>query len=196
MHICTDPTHTTLHSIFLVDNAIIQMTGQSNMARVAAAASPDLSAPRAVENLVLLLPSAFPGALALFTFGTTKHFRDIMYRTFVPRRWRRRDLQRGRETPPLGPTRTTTCDTTSATTGSTAATAAAATTAAAAGSSGSSPGARAASRLGWRFADRGSWTAELSANAGESIMLEDVDAGPSEPERVVRASGIHADTIG
>lgn len=133
---------------------------------------PDLSAAHAVRNLALLIPSAFPGALALFTFGTTKHFRDTMYRTFVPRRWRWRRGRggpdgaqqqhgRGRETPPLG----------------------------------SAAGAAGGRGLGQRFADRGSWAAGVSANASGSIVLEDLGGGPGEPERVLRASGVQAASV-
>lgn len=159
-------------SIFLFDTIIIQSTGKHDMQVVAAAQAPDLSAARAIQNFTLLIPSAFPGALALFTFGTTKHFRDTMHQTFVPTRWRQRlrlrrrgpagaqgEQSRGRETPPIGTT---------------------------AGSTGPGRG------LGRRFADRGSWTAAVSANASGTILhLEDLD-GPSEPVRALRASAVHS----
>lgn len=55
------------------------------------APAPDLSAYRAKRNLVLMMPGEITGVLALVTFGTTKHFRETMYRTFVPKRWQRRN---------------------------------------------------------------------------------------------------------
>lgn len=59
------------------------------MQHTAISSAPDLSASRAIKNAALLIPSAFASALGLFTFGTTSHFRDTMYKTFVPKRWQR-----------------------------------------------------------------------------------------------------------
>lgn len=50
---------------------------------------PDLSPGRARRDLALLMPGEISGVLALVTFGTTKHFRETLYRTFVPTRWQR-----------------------------------------------------------------------------------------------------------
>lgn len=59
------------------------------MQHAAISSAPDLSASRAIKNAALLIPSAFASALGLFTFGTTSHFRDTMYKTFVPKRWQK-----------------------------------------------------------------------------------------------------------
>lgn len=59
------------------------------MQHTAGSSAPDLSASRAIKNAALLIPSAFASALGLFTFGTTSHFRDTMYKTFVPKRWQK-----------------------------------------------------------------------------------------------------------
>lgn len=62
---------------------------------------PDLSPSRARRDLALLMPGEIAGVLALVTFGTTKHFRETLYRTFVPKRWQRQpapahvDVERG-----------------------------------------------------------------------------------------------------
>lgn len=99
----TDDGDLTSSRIFLIDTVAIQMTGQRDMQLVARSSAPDLGAARAIQNLAILIPSAFASALALFTFGTTKQYRDTMYCTFVPKKWQRSDPQqsRGRETPPL-----------------------------------------------------------------------------------------------
>lgn len=59
------------------------------MQHAAISSAPDLSASRAIKNAALLIPSAFASALGLFTFGTTSHFRDTMYKTFVPKWWQK-----------------------------------------------------------------------------------------------------------
>lgn len=58
--------------------------------------TPDLSAERARRDFALLMPGAVASVLAFVTFGTTQQFRQTMYRTFVPRRWRwRREEEEG-----------------------------------------------------------------------------------------------------
>lgn len=73
----------------MVNIVLIQTTGHTDMKHDSLATGPDLSAFRATRNLALLMPGEITGVLALVTFGTTKHFRDIIYRTFVPKRWQR-----------------------------------------------------------------------------------------------------------
>lgn len=75
-------------SLFVVNICVIQATGHADILHDSRAAAPDLSAFRAKRNLTLLMPGEIAGPLALVTFGTTKHFRDTLSRTFVPKRWR------------------------------------------------------------------------------------------------------------
>lgn len=69
---------------------VIQATGHADMVRDSLEPVPDLSPSRARRDLALLMPGEIAGVLALVTFGTTKHFRETLYRTFVPRQWQRR----------------------------------------------------------------------------------------------------------
>lgn len=81
-------THTP-SSLFVVNMCIIQATGHADMVRDSLEPVPDLSPGRARRDLALLMPGEISGVLALVTFGTTKHFRETLYRTFVPKRWQR-----------------------------------------------------------------------------------------------------------
>ncbi|KAF3765336.1 hypothetical protein M406DRAFT_329250 [Cryphonectria parasitica EP155] len=90
-------------TVFELDTVIIQITGQKSIDAEAARLLPDLSTSHAKSIFALFIPSAFASLLALFTFGTTKHFRDTIYRTFVPKRWQRRPVERELMTSPPPP---------------------------------------------------------------------------------------------
>lgn len=133
----------------MINIVIIQATGHSDILRDSEASTPDLSAFRAKRNFVLLAPGEISGVLALVTFGTTEHFREIMYRTFVPKRWQRaeqpQDVERGGD-----------CSFVSAMTAPAAA-----------------PVVSEGGALGCRFGDRGSWTRGVKGLA-PSVPLQDL----------------------
>ncbi|ROV92209.1 hypothetical protein VMCG_09304 [Cytospora schulzeri] len=73
--------------IFEFNTIIVQLTGHADMEADASRDAPDLSAERAKRDFALLMPGAIASVLAFITFGTTQQFRQIMYRTFLPKRW-------------------------------------------------------------------------------------------------------------
>lgn len=64
------------------------------------ASAPDLRASRAVKTILLFMPGVTPGVFVFVIFGTTRLFRQHMYRTFVPRRWQDRTAAPRVEDPP------------------------------------------------------------------------------------------------
>ncbi|KAK8106107.1 hypothetical protein PG999_009466, partial [Apiospora kogelbergensis] len=72
-------------AIFEVTNIVFQITAQKNNNRDAAAKVPDTSAERAVSMMLFNIPGVTASLLAFVVFGTTRPFRERMYRTFVPR---------------------------------------------------------------------------------------------------------------
>lgn len=138
------------------------------MARTASAPLPDYRASYAIRNLALLIPSAFASALVLFTFGTTAHFRDTIYTTFVPKRWqqrRRRNEQQATRRQQQGDSQLQQQpgDLESGRAG------------AAAGDHAAAAAERGEFVLGRRFADRGSWVAGLRRSTGSGIPLRVLD---------------------
>ncbi|KAK6827974.1 hypothetical protein PG990_009605 [Apiospora arundinis] len=71
-------------AIFEVTNIIFQITAQKNNNRDAVAKAPDLSAERAVSMMLFNIPGVTASLLAFVVFGTTRPFRERMWRTFVP----------------------------------------------------------------------------------------------------------------
>ncbi|KAK8073722.1 hypothetical protein PG994_004621 [Apiospora phragmitis] len=90
-------------SIFELSNVLFQFTGMQNSNRDASRSSPDISAERAKETAVLFLPGPAPSFLIFIVFGTTAPFRKHMYRTFVPKRWQRKEVGRKRTGTEQGP---------------------------------------------------------------------------------------------
>lgn len=79
----------------MINIVVIQATGYQDTLHDSLAPAPDLGVFRAKRNLTLMMPGEVSGVLALVTFGTTKHFRETMYRTFVPKRWQRAQASPG-----------------------------------------------------------------------------------------------------
>ncbi|KAK8033324.1 hypothetical protein PG991_002722, partial [Apiospora marii] len=84
-------------AIFEVTNIIFQITAQQNNNRDAVATTPDFSAERAISMMYFNMPGVTASLLAFVVFGTTRPFRQRMYRTFVPGclRRKREDANRG-----------------------------------------------------------------------------------------------------
>lgn len=74
----------------MIDTVILQLAGHTITQADALAPAPDLSASRAIKQFCTMIPGAFASLLMLFTFGTTKHFRDTIAKTFFPcwARWK------------------------------------------------------------------------------------------------------------
>ncbi|KAI0017538.1 hypothetical protein F4780DRAFT_591236 [Xylariomycetidae sp. FL0641] len=75
--------------VFEITNILFQLLARRNANIDALADKPDLSAARAQSTTVLFLPGVSPSLLAFIVFGTTKPFREFMYRTFIPKRFQR-----------------------------------------------------------------------------------------------------------
>ncbi|KAI1079533.1 hypothetical protein F5B20DRAFT_167787 [Whalleya microplaca] len=84
-------------SAFELTNILFQLASSQNIARDSLSDEPDLSASRAHRVSVLFMPGVTPGLLAFVVFGTTKPFREYMYKTFVPKRFQRPDASTARE---------------------------------------------------------------------------------------------------
>lgn len=138
-------------SLFVVNIVVVQATGHANVLHDSLAPAPDLGTYRAKKNLLMLMPGEIAGVLALVTFGTTKHFRDTMYRTFVPKRWQRAEQPRDVEGGTVGGVSFIS-----------AMTAPAAVTVVSEGGA-----------LGRRFGDRGSWTRGVTGIV-RSVPLQDL----------------------
>lgn len=143
--------------IFMLDTILLQLLSHKMNLLEAEAAAPDLRASRAVAQFCTMIPGAFASLLMLFTFGTTKHFRDTIVKTFLPCCCRCRQQHqkgrcnatgvtgkraggggaKGRETPTVGSVETYSSD---------------------------------RALLGLRFGDRGSWMVgvKTSGNSGKS----------------------------
>ncbi|KAK7958266.1 hypothetical protein PG996_010294 [Apiospora saccharicola] len=92
-------------AIFEVTNIVFQITAQKNNNRDAVATTPDLSAERAISMMIFNMPGVTASLLAFVVFGTTRPFRERMYRTFVPGCLRRKRENANRASQPLHHTR-------------------------------------------------------------------------------------------
>ncbi|KAI1308562.1 hypothetical protein F5Y03DRAFT_350187 [Xylaria venustula] len=89
-----------LISVFIVANIATHLPQADDVARDAQADAPDLSPERARSNIIGYIYGVTPGLAIWIVFGLTRDFRQIMYDTFVSRRWRKR---RSTTAPALGP---------------------------------------------------------------------------------------------
>ncbi|KAI0148601.1 hypothetical protein GGR57DRAFT_236383 [Xylariaceae sp. FL1272] len=74
---------------FIVVTIFFQEFARRNTSRDIVAPEPDLSAERARSTFYLFIPGNTPGIGLFIVFGTTATFRSQIYRTFVPRCFRR-----------------------------------------------------------------------------------------------------------
>ncbi|KAI1177686.1 hypothetical protein F4777DRAFT_188643 [Nemania sp. FL0916] len=79
-----------LISAFIVANIVTHLPQREDIMRDAKASEPDLSVDRARSNIIGYIFGVTPGLAIWIVFGLTRDFRQIMYETFIPRRWRRR----------------------------------------------------------------------------------------------------------
>ncbi|KAI0122750.1 hypothetical protein F4814DRAFT_409794 [Daldinia grandis] len=77
-----------LISAFIVASIVTHLPQRDDVARDAQADHPDLSVGRARSNIIGYIYGVTPGLAIWIVFGLTRTFREIMYRRFVPRRWR------------------------------------------------------------------------------------------------------------
>ncbi|CAJ2512791.1 Uu.00g009100.m01.CDS01 [Anthostomella pinea] len=82
--------------IFELSNVLFQLAARQNTSIDETVSRPDLSTSRAQKTAVLFLPGLTPPLLAFFVFGTTRTFRQYMYKTFVPIRFQRNMAQSSR----------------------------------------------------------------------------------------------------
>ncbi|PSR92049.1 hypothetical protein BD289DRAFT_196596 [Coniella lustricola] len=144
--------------IFEMDSIVIALTNRNTVLAQALDSAPNLSASHARAVFALFIPSAFASLLTLFTFGTTRHCRSIIYRTFVPRPWQK---QVDTESTGVEPRPTILS----------------------AGGTMSSDG----GDLGVRFADRGSWAAGVRLS-GSIALQELGSSRESASDRISVAS--------
>ncbi|KAK4163251.1 hypothetical protein QBC43DRAFT_68789 [Cladorrhinum sp. PSN259] len=86
----------------VVVNFQVRAAGTNNAENIPEA--PDLSAGRAISDCVLYIPGATAGLLTFLVFGTTRNFRDYMWKSFAPKclqrkREARKDAKRHRGKP-------------------------------------------------------------------------------------------------
>ncbi|KAJ2976348.1 hypothetical protein NUW58_g8109 [Xylaria curta] len=78
-----------LISAFIVANIVTHLPQRDDVARDAKADAPDLGPERARSNIIGYIFGVTPGLAIWIVFGLTRDFRQIMYKTFIPRSWRR-----------------------------------------------------------------------------------------------------------
>ncbi|KAI3317952.1 hypothetical protein HD806DRAFT_513224 [Xylariaceae sp. AK1471] len=84
-----------LISVFILANIITHLPQRDDVARDAQADEPDLGPERARSNIVGYTFGVTPGLAIWIVFGLTRSFRQIMYDTFLPRRWRGKGTKTG-----------------------------------------------------------------------------------------------------
>ncbi|KAI0602460.1 hypothetical protein F4775DRAFT_537336 [Biscogniauxia sp. FL1348] len=93
-----------LLGVFQVATISTEVSQLRNGTREMLGDEPNLSTSRATTDFVLFMPGVSTGLVLFIVFGTTRTFRDKMYRTFIPKRFQRREETHVAITAPSNPT--------------------------------------------------------------------------------------------
>lgn len=96
----TEPSHRSIFQIFTI---IFQIRSSNGNKRENIPPQVDLSASRAFTDFVLFLPGPAEGLMAFVVFGTTRTFRDHVFRMITPKAmWERRQARKMHKKKPSG----------------------------------------------------------------------------------------------
>ncbi|ROV90103.1 hypothetical protein VMCG_09786 [Cytospora schulzeri] len=91
-----------LISAFILATVLTQLPTPGQMALEVKTDAPDLSASHARGNIVGYIYGVTPGLAIPIVFGLTRPFRQTLYKTFVPKRWQKRNQAHWEQTKQAG----------------------------------------------------------------------------------------------